>query len=252
MSRFALLGLCFSALVLSAKAAWEFGLSTDLDLYAIKKSGTDGNTEVHVVTAESEYAESTVYVSTLPETNNNWDFILAPNNDLYGLQKSGTDDGKTELHILSIESEYKTFTRESATGLDETNDNWNFALSPTSFDLYCIQKSGTDSAKTEVSILTAESDYKNFSQSLPQVTGLDETPVNWEFLVGSNNDLYGIQKSGAVNFTVVYTLTAASDYKDVAVTETILAQTPVNWQFLLSPDNDLYGIQASGTNSDKT
>src|ERR1019366_10760128 len=64
---------------------FDFLLAQNHDLYAIKKKNTTkGKTEVHVLTAASNYAQRSLDVVTaLEEAPDNFDFLLAQNHDLY-------------------------------------------------------------------------------------------------------------------------------------------------------------------------
>ena len=58
-----------------------------------------------------------------------------------------------EVHVLSRASNYQRFSLQTGTGLDETDDNYDFALAE-NLDLYCIKKNKTGTGKTEVHVLS--------------------------------------------------------------------------------------------------
>jgi hypothetical protein len=136
---------------------WNFGVLPNGDLVGIKKSGTgSGKTEVHILSAASNYQSFRLQTGTaLHETDNNFAFDVLPNGDLVAIKKSGTGSGKTEVHILSAASNYQSFRLQTGTALHETDNNFAFSVLPNG-DLVAIKKSGTGSGKTEVHILSAQ------------------------------------------------------------------------------------------------
>eukprot|EP00548_Thalassiothrix_antarctica_P002808 CAMPEP_0194134352 /NCGR_PEP_ID=MMETSP0152-20130528/4434_1 /TAXON_ID=1049557 /ORGANISM="Thalassiothrix antarctica, Strain L6-D1" /LENGTH=270 /DNA_ID=CAMNT_0038830029 /DNA_START=98 /DNA_END=906 /DNA_ORIENTATION=+ len=96
------------------------------------------------------------------ETGCTFEFFLAGNHDLYAIKKSGTDSGRTEVHVLSKDSNYESYSLHKATALHETGDNFEFLLADNR-DLYAIMKSGTGSGRTEVHVLSKDSNYESFS-----------------------------------------------------------------------------------------
>ena len=162
--------------------SFDFVVAPNLDLFAIKKSGTGTHsTEVHVLSAASQYQQFALQTGTaLGETDDSYTFGLGANRDLYTIRKGGVRTRKTEVHILSAASNYQQFVLETATALDETIDAWAFGLTYSRLgpqaselvyqaaasgllqmlgiatgymDLMAIKKSGTDTDKTEVHIL---------------------------------------------------------------------------------------------------
>lgn len=92
------------------------------DLFCIKKRRTgSGRTEVHVLSAASQYLAFTMHaVSALHETGDSFAFVLAPNRDFVAISKSGTSSGTTEVHVLSAASSYAAFSLQTRTALHET------------------------------------------------------------------------------------------------------------------------------------
>jgi hypothetical protein len=126
------------------------------DLLAIKKSGTDsGRVEVHILTAKSNYTKYRLnQVSVLDQIGDNFAFSALPNGDLLAIKKSGTDSGRVEVHILTAKSNYTKYRLNQVSALDQIGDNFAFSALPNG-DLLAIKKSGTDSGRVEVHILTA-------------------------------------------------------------------------------------------------
>lgn len=179
----------------------EFAVAANRDLFVIIKSGTGTRTtEVHVLSAASNYSQFTLHTGTgLAETGSNYEFAVAENRDLFAIAKSSTGSGKTEVHVLSAASGYKHFTAHVATALAPTGTNAEFALTA-SRDLVLILKSGTGTQSTEVHVLTAASNYQNFS--VHTGTALGETGSNFEFgIVPSTNNIVAFAKSGTATGT---------------------------------------------------
>ena len=105
-------------LPLAANANFEFETGPNKDLYVIIKAGTgSGMTEVHVLTAASNYTQFSVHTATaLHATGTNWDMeIDKATGDLYAIAVNGTGSGKTEIHALSASSNWQTFTVHTET-----------------------------------------------------------------------------------------------------------------------------------------
>jgi hypothetical protein len=81
-------------------------------------------------------------------------------------------------------------TAEGETGTDNA---FEFLLAP-NLDLFIIEKHATGSGKTEVHVLTASSNYQNFSMHQPTAEGETGTDNAFEFLLAPNLDLFIIEK----------------------------------------------------------
>jgi hypothetical protein len=173
----------------------EFALAPNRDLYAIIKNGTgSGSTEVHVLSAASNYGEFALHTGTaLHETGDNFEFELAGNGDLYAIAKNGTGSGTTEVHVLSAASGYQEFSMHTATALHETGSTFKFLLAGNG-DLLALSKSGTGSGSTEVHALSAGSNYGSFA--LQTGTALHETGDTFDFVLAANRDIVALSKSG--------------------------------------------------------
>jgi hypothetical protein len=94
--------------------------------------------------------------TALDATNAQWEFVVRYNGDIYAINRSGAS-GKTELHILSAESDYQQFANHVATCLGPTDANWLFGVNFDG-DLFAFCRSG-QSGRAEVHVLTAASNY---------------------------------------------------------------------------------------------
>ena len=176
-------------------ANYEFALTPDRDLVAIAKSGTGtGTTEVHILSAASNYSEFVLQTGTaLHETGDSFELELAANGDLFAISKSGTGTGSTEVHVLSAASQYQEFSLHTGTALHETGGSFKFLLAANG-DLFALSKSGTGTGSTEVHVLSAGSQYQEFS--LHTGTALHETGGSFDFVLSPDRDLYALSKSG--------------------------------------------------------
>ena len=85
---------------------WDFALAANRDLFAIRKRGTDsGSTEVHVLSADSNYQRYVLQTGTgQAETDDSWSFcVAADNRDVIGIKRNKTDSGRTEVHVLAAD-----------------------------------------------------------------------------------------------------------------------------------------------------
>jgi len=124
--------------------------------------------------------------------------------------------------------------------------NWKFIIASNK-DLYIIKKQGTPHRLTEVHVLSAASNYTRFIFQI--FTCLHETDEDWDFALGSNNDLYAIKKKG-VNSTEIHVLSRASNYQAFTLQTAIpLEKTDSNSAFGIGTNNDLYIIKQQGVNS---
>lgn len=232
---------------------WDFSALPNGDLVGIlKRGGSKGKTEVHIIEAASGYQNYKVNLATsLHETGENWDFAVLPNADLVAILKSGSPHDKTEVHIFEANTGYKT-VRNYVTGLEETGDNWDFAVLPDA-DLVAIKKSGTTNSETEVHIYEADTGYKTARVQLS--TALGETGDNWDFSVLPNEDLVAIKKriTGS-NSTEVHILTASDGYRSFNLhTGTALHEIGDDFEVAVASDKDvLLAIKKYGTGTGKT
>ncbi|MGD1045265.1 MAG: VCBS repeat-containing protein [Bacteroidota bacterium] len=241
--------------------SWVFCLAVNKDLFAIKKSNTETHsTEVHIFTRASNYQRFSPFISTaLGETDDSWVFCLAANRDLFAIKKSNTDTHTTEVHILTAASNYQQFKVRIGTALGETDASWVFCLGGIGMrDLFAIHKSGTETHTTEVHVLSAASNYQEFS--LHTGTALGETDAIFDFCLSQNGDLFAIQKSGTdTHSTELHIMAGDTQYQQWRLqTGTALGETDAIFVFCLASYSgsatygDLFAIQKSGTDTRST
>jgi len=219
---------------------WAFAIQSNDDLVAIKKINTEsGTTEVHVLSAASNYQNSIYRTGTaLHETDDTFAFAVKRNNDLVAIKKSSTDTRSTEVHVLSASSNYQHFVLQTGTPLHETDDTWAFAMKEND-DIMAIHKSETDTHSTEVLMLSAASDYKEFV--LHTGTALHETDDEWAFAMKRNGDVVAIKRGGTTELQVLAT---SSNFQTFALqTRTALHETDDTWAFAMKKNDDLLAIK---------
>ncbi len=98
----------------------------------------------------------------LLETDATFTFLLASDNDLFVIKENKTGTNSTEVHVLSAASNYQQFILHTGTALQETDATFDFLLA-SNRDLFVIQKRNTGTNSTEVHVLSAASNYQQFS-----------------------------------------------------------------------------------------
>jgi hypothetical protein len=226
-------------------ARWSGGRP---DLFAIKKRETgSGKTEVHILSGGSNFSQFVLQTGTaLGPTDNNWNFFLANwsggKPDLIAISRRGTSSPrKTEIHILSGESNFQEFLLQTKSALNPTDDKWDLAIgnwTGTKPDLFAIKRSDTGTGTTEVHILSGESNFSEFV--LQTGTALGPTDDNWKFRVGNwsgtKPDLFAISRTGtsAPHRTEVHILSGESNYGQFILQEkTALRPTDDSFDFEL-------------------
>ena len=143
------------------------------------------------------------------------------------------------------------FILQTGTAQHETGDNFEFQLAP-NLDLFVIKKNDTGSNSTEISILSAASNYQSYI--LQTATPLHPTDSSFEFLVAPNLDVFAIKKNGTgTGSTEICVLSAESGYQAFTLqTGSPLHETDNSFQFVLAENRDLVGIKKNNTGSQTT
>ncbi|WP_414495890.1 FG-GAP repeat domain-containing protein [Stenotrophomonas maltophilia] len=165
-----------------------------LDIYAVKKSGSAGKVELHVLDGKTGYSTFLAQHETALDaagTSKSVDFALGDYDrdgkpDLYFINKTGAS-GKTEVHVLSASSAFRTFSAHivTALGLTGAGNEWAFGVAEYNNDgapdVFAFRQ---NSAKAEVHVLDGAS---SFQSSLQQVsTPVDAGPGSGvELMVGN-------------------------------------------------------------------
>ncbi len=240
--------------------SWVFAMGlynsdAKADLYAIKKNGASGRTEVHVLNGANGFTTYLINVATIlgqTGSDNAWDFKLADYNrdgklDLYAIKKQGVGN-KVELRVLNGANNFQTYLFSAQTALGPIPLDYSYQFELADFnsdgnpDLYVIKKvSGT--GKTEVQVLNAVGGFKNYLLSRATILGQTGSDNAWDFKVGDYDrdgfiDVYGIKKNGASGKTEVFVLNGENQFQSyLVVTSTILGATgsDASWKFALAP-----------------
>jgi hypothetical protein len=149
-------------------ATYTFALAANLDIIIIKTQQTgSGKTEVHALSSVHNYQSFVLHSATaLHEVDSSYTFQMAPNRDLYIIKRFDTGTATTEVHALSAGTNYQTYSVHAATALHECDYSYTFAMSA-SRDLFVIKTKNTGSGVTEVHLLDASSNFKNFILHAP-------------------------------------------------------------------------------------
>ncbi|KAF1719068.1 reprolysin-like metallopeptidase [Pseudoxanthomonas wuyuanensis] len=239
--------------------SWEFQLGDYngdgiLDLYAVKKMGASGKTEVHIMDGKSGFKSYLLNVATAQArtgTDGRWEFRLGDYNkdgklDLYGIDRTG-GSGKTDVHVLSGADKFQTYLLHSATALGATgvNDAWKFELGDYNkdgnLDIYAIKKNGL-SGRTEAHVLNGAGGFKSFLLNKATALGATGTDGLWDFKVADYDldgkpDIYGIKRVGSSGKTEVHILSGASVFQSFSLHKaTALGNTGTDyaWEFVVS------------------
>merc|ERR1719450_180353 len=111
---------------------WAFVMDSKNNLVAIKKGPKTGSgkTEVHRLTAASNYKKFDLHTATaLGYTDKNMEFVMDSKDNLVGILKGPkTGSGKTEVHRLSAASNYGQFDLQTvqvwATRMNGRRSQW--------------------------------------------------------------------------------------------------------------------------------
>lgn len=163
------------------------------DLYLVLDQGTgSGQVEVHVLSAASHFHTYIAHRATAlaePGTATDWQFLVGDasgNGDLVAIHEAGTTgSGQTEVHILSAADGYHSYVVHAATALP-LGSGATFAVGDPrqigAVDLYVLLPDGA-SGKTELHVLSAVSDYTQFTEHI--ATALPPTPTAmWQDTLG--------------------------------------------------------------------
>jgi len=140
------------------------------------KTGS-GKTELHILSAASNYQNWALQTGTALEyTDENWAFTMKSNNDLVCIKKGPTTgSGKTEVHILSAASNYKSWALQTGTVLGYADENWAFTMKSNDDLVGILKGPKTGSGKTELHIASASSNYQEWA--LQTGTGMGYTSL---------------------------------------------------------------------------
>jgi hypothetical protein len=194
---------------------WQFAVQPgtgNLACFKLSKTGS-GRTEVHVLSAASNYASWVQQATTaLEEVQHSWQLAMLPNGDVVGIKKAATGSGQTEVHVLSASAGYQSFSLQTATALEATGAHFEFLVAPDNGDLVAIKKQHTGSGKTELHVLSAASGYQSFA--LQTATALEEADDSWHFGMDASRHLWAFKKKGTgCGKMEIHSLSSSSGYQ---------------------------------------
>jgi hypothetical protein len=126
-------------------------VANNRDLFAIRKATETTRTTISILTAESGYKAYSIkqQESVLGDWENAYKFCVAPNRDIVAIRTNETEYSlKMLVRILSADTNYQTFSRETSIPIAAPNGYWHpqikyeFGLA-VNRDLYVI-KAGDD------------------------------------------------------------------------------------------------------------
>ena len=234
------------------------------DLFAIKRRGASGKTEVHVIDNLNPSKFKANTATGLHSTDNDlWEFASADYNgdgvsDLFAINRRGSS-GKTEVHVING-ADPGTFLLNSQTALHPTdNARWEFAVAKyngdSKPDIWAINRRG-GSGKTEVHILSGANPNQWL---LNTATALHRTDnARWEFAVAKYNgdskpDIWAINRRGGSGKTEVHILSGANPNQWLLNTATALHRTDNElWDFVVADHSgdgkpDVYAVSRLGS-----
>lgn len=228
---------------------WSFQVFANGDLAAIQRRGSKGKTEVHVLSASSNFQRFALQTETaLPDSDEQWEFVALANRDLMAVNRAG-QSGKTEVHVLDAERDYRAFRLQLPTALPPTDRRWSFGANAEG-DLVAINRL-SNIGQTEVFVLDARSRYAKVA--LQTHTALHATDTTWDFGVMPNGDVVGINRGGESQRSEVHVL--AADRRYGAFRRQAPTPLPVvdkSWKFALRANGEVYAVLTSGGSSGKT
>jgi hypothetical protein len=185
---------------------WSFVMASNDDLVAIKKgphTGT-GMTEVHRMSAASNYQKFTLQTGTALHLTNDadsWSFAMDEHDDLLAIKKGPqTGTGMTEVHRLSSDSNYQSFNLQTRTALHYSNgeDSWSFVTDNREgkSNLVAIKKGPqTGSGMTEVHRMQRDENYKSFNLQKATALHYSNDAKSWSFVMDpTTGDLVAIKR----------------------------------------------------------
>ncbi len=237
----------------ASNADFRFFVAHNNDLVAIQTANTgSGMTEVHILTAASDYKSFSVQTKTaLALAGPSWEFGIAQNNDVFAINKSNTGSGTTEVHVLSAAHDYQKFATQTKTALGTTDASWAFVIAHNR-DVVAIKKNGGESNSTELHILSAKHNFQTFV--IQTKTALPESNELWSFDIAHNRDVFAFKKNGTDSGTCeLHILAAHAGYQEFTTqTKTALHEVDNTWELRVAEDRQVFAIRKSGGASNST
>ena len=200
------------------------------DLYAIKRVGGSGKTEIHILNGRDGFQTFLFQVATglgQTGTDGSWVFLLGDENgdgrlDLYAVKKNGSAS-RTEIHVLNGATGFQTFLTQQASvlGSTGTDDAWEFMLGDANgdnkLDIYAVKKQGS-SGRTELHVLNGANGFQGYLMNIATGLGATGSTNLWNFRLGDFDrdgilDLYCIKRVGDSQRTEIHILSGAGGFQ---------------------------------------
>ncbi len=208
----------------TAPRAWDFAVA-DLDrdgvddVVGIKRWGSSGRVEVHVLDGASGYRSWQLHAATpLPRSAyGQWSFDVADTNadghlDVVGVSHFGSQ-GRTTVHVLDGAARFTRFLSHAGTPMPHTAvADWVFATGDHDrdgrADLYAVKRRGT-SGSTEVHVLDGGAGFTRWAAHAS--TPVPQSDDAWDFAVDDHDgdgwdEVYAIKRAGGSGRTEVHVL----------------------------------------------
>lgn len=214
----------------------------------LKQHGTgSGQLEVHVLARGGQRFTLQVGTGLHDTSGGGWNFALHPSTrDLVCVKMRGTSSGRLEVHELAAHTNYRTFSRQVATALDETVHARQVAGVASNGDVLVLNK--------DVSVVVTLTRSSAFQQATTHVTPLGPLSSHFECILAPNRDLVLLKKQDTdSNRTEVHVLAARANYRTFALqVATALEETDDSWHFSLDASRNLWSFKTTRTGSGST
>ena len=164
-----------------------------LDVVGVDKQGANGRATVHVLDGATGFRSFLLQAATpVPSLHGGWvTFAMGHHDrdglpDLYAVRRTNTSSGRTEVHVMSGASGFRTRVAQIATPLPWTDESWDWDVDDHDGDgwdeLWGIKRNGA-SGRTEVHVL---SDRTYSRWTAHHATAVPDTDQHdgWRFPVG--------------------------------------------------------------------
>lgn len=176
----------------AAGPGWDFVALPNRDLMAVRRDGSSGKTEVHVLDGGAGYRAYKLQTPTvLPAADRRWSFGVQANGDLVCINRLSVT-GQTEVLVLDAKSRYQRVALQADTALHATDTTWDFGVLP-SGDIVAFSRDGR-SGRSEVHVLDATRRYGGFRRQA--ATPLPPLSKAWHFALRDNGEVYGVLTQG--------------------------------------------------------
>lgn len=247
-------------------------VGTGPDLFTIKKVGSSGRTELHVLAGAQGYTSFNLHAATalgVTGSDFSWIFLAGDHNrdgraDLYAIRKMAPS-GRTEVHIMDGASGYRQFLlhAQTALGLTGSNHAWVFKLADYNrdgvLDLYAIRRT-SGSGRTEVHVLNGATRFSTFLLHKATVLGVTGDAPDWKFVVADFNrdgipDLWVIRRNTGSGYCELHILNGGTLFQSYLLHRVMPLVAPGDtndWEFVpgrydADPVVDLFAIKKQGS-----